>query len=380
MPQLLSFLLLLYFLPFAAGGSLNSPKGNTNDARKAAGDTIKIGLLISDKQSFAAKYASQMAIDEFNESKSSNDHFYSLEVRDMEGPWGTGSKMMVDLVFNENAWAVLGCVDGRNSHLAEQVSAKSHVVFLNAMSGDPTLAQAFVPWYFSAVPNDIQQASAIINEINSRKIKGKIAVLSENSYDSRMASESFIKYSGNLKSSLIMFQYDELKGIRSVINEMSDSGPSMIVLFMDASSMDSVLKEIRSKMNQEIFIPLLLTEENKNSAFKGSGKLTCISPEFFFNSKGSVFINKYRKLYHIDPGSVAAFAYDGMKMLIGAVESSGNNPEKVQKCLLESHYEGVTGRIGFDEKGKRTGALNLIRIIDGQTELLKNNETASDSN
>jgi ABC-type branched-subunit amino acid transport system substrate-binding protein len=372
--------MILYFAPFVASGSFYSLVMNTKDAQKATKDTIIIGLLIPDKQSFAAKYAARMAVDEFNESKSSSDHFYSLEVRDMEGPWGTGSKMMVDLVFKEKAWAVLGCVDGRNSHLAEQVSAKSHVVFLNALSGDPTLAQAFVPWYFSAIPNDIQQASAILKEINSRKIQGKIAVLSDNSYDSRMASESFIKYSGNLKPSLIQLHFDNLNDIATVIDDMPATGVSIIVLFADSRYLDSIIKEVRSKMNQEILIPLLLTEQNKNSAFKGAGRITCISPEFFFNSNGSVFINSYRKLYHVDPGSVAAFAYDGMKMLIGAVESSGNDPDKVKDNLQKSQYDGVTGRISFDEKGKRTGTISFFTINDGQIVLLKSYEAVSDTN
>ena len=83
----------------------------------------------------------------------------------MEGPWGTGSKQAVNLVFDEEVVAMLGSHDGRNAHLVEQVSAKSRVVFLSAWSGDPTLAQAFVPWFFNCVPNDLQQADVLIEEI-----------------------------------------------------------------------------------------------------------------------------------------------------------------------------------------------------------------------
>ena len=145
-------LLYLFLFPdFSCGLNLN--------AAADPADTIKIGLLIPDKQSLAAKDGAELAIQAANVKEQAGDHYYKLEVRDMEGPWGTGSKVMVDLVFNAKVWAVLGSVNGRNSHLAEQVSAKSHVVFLNALSGDPTLSQAFVPWemffffFFTACTN-----------------------------------------------------------------------------------------------------------------------------------------------------------------------------------------------------------------------------------
>ena len=46
----------------------------------------------------------------------------------------------------------MGSHDGRNAHLVEQVATKSQVVFLSAWASDPTLSQAFVPWFFSCVP------------------------------------------------------------------------------------------------------------------------------------------------------------------------------------------------------------------------------------
>ncbi len=83
----------------------------------------------------------------------------------MEGPWGTGSKQAVELIFDEEVWAILGSHDGRNAHLVEQVSAKSRVVFMSAWSGDPTLSQAFVPWFFNCVFNDLQVSDVLIDEI-----------------------------------------------------------------------------------------------------------------------------------------------------------------------------------------------------------------------
>ena len=118
---------------------------------------------------------------------------FELVVRSMEGPWGTGSKQAVNLVFDEEVVAMLGSHDGRNAHLVEQVSAKSRVVFLSAWSGDPTLSQAFVPWFFNCVPNDLQQADALFEEIYNKRKLNKIAVVSDHGYDSQSSLKNFLK-------------------------------------------------------------------------------------------------------------------------------------------------------------------------------------------
>jgi len=61
--------------------------------------------------------------------------------------------------------ALFGSHDSRNAHLVEQAATKSQVVFVSAWSGDPTLSQAFVPWFFNCVPNDYQQVASLIEEI-----------------------------------------------------------------------------------------------------------------------------------------------------------------------------------------------------------------------
>jgi len=54
-----------------------------------------------------------------------------------------------------------------------------------------------------------------------------------------------------------------------------------------------------------------------------------------------------------------------MSVLIDAIINAGTDRENIQKALAKTHFEGVTGPIQFDEKGKRIGKINLIEIKDG---------------
>ena len=131
----------------------------------------------------------------------------------MEGPWGTGSKQAVDLIFEDEVWALLGSHDGRNAHLVEQASAKSIVTFVSVWSSDPTLSQAFIPWFFNCVPSDDQQAVALIDEIYSKRKFSRVATITDNSYDSNQSLKSFLKFLNKEDKVLpFMFALEELPG------------------------------------------------------------------------------------------------------------------------------------------------------------------------
>ncbi len=182
-----------YLPPFRGAGGHNTEVENTiMGLNEGTQESIKIGLLIQNKNSIAARNGAELAILNAN-SKGEKGIKFELVVRSMEGPWGTGSKQAVNLVFDEEVVAMLGSHDGRNAHLVEQVSAKSRVVFLSAWSGDPTLSQAFVPWFFNCVPNDLQQADALIEEIYNKRKLNNITVVSDPGYDSQSSLRNFLK-------------------------------------------------------------------------------------------------------------------------------------------------------------------------------------------
>ena len=149
------FLIVVTLFGFFANNSL---------AQSAQGD-IKIGLLVRDKNDISLINTAKLAMELANSQGGYKGRSIGLEFRSCDGPWGVGSKMAVDLIHEENVLLVVAAVDGRNAHLAEQVAAKSHVVLVDALASDPTLSRAYVPWYYRMVPDDKQQAEALMEEI-----------------------------------------------------------------------------------------------------------------------------------------------------------------------------------------------------------------------
>jgi branched-chain amino acid transport system substrate-binding protein len=345
---------------------------NVTDAQenKAAGAVIKIGLLIQNSKALAAKDGAELAVFAANKSGGVNGLPVQLVIRSMEGPWGTGSKQAVSLIFDENVVAILGSHDGRNAHLVEQVSAKSRVIFLSAWSGDPTLAQAFVPWFFNCAYNDIQQADALIDEIYNRKKYGKIAVISDNSYDSGSTLKNFMKRveSGKRPSPVQFLFRDSEQNIQEITDSLKNEGVNCIVLFVQPPGSLKIIEHLKlNNLNQPVYCSRAQLDENlipvrDLKIYEGVKFVTSVNID---SEPWISFREEYREKYGSLPGAVADCAFDGMNILIEAIRTAGTDREKLQKAMTDIKHEGVTGLIQFDDKGNRKGTPGLVELKNG---------------
>jgi branched-chain amino acid transport system substrate-binding protein len=324
---------------------------------------IKIGLLIQDKTSLAAKQGAELAVKLANKQKGGNSRPFQLITKSMEGPWGTGAKQAIDLIFENEVWALLGSHDGRNAHLVEQAATKSTVVFVSAWSSDPTLSQAFVPWFFNCVPNDRQQAGGFIEEIFNKRKFTRVATIADNSYDSNLALKNFIdnlKLAGNHEPAQFLFD-NYVTELDDLSDQISKSNADCIVLFCQPSASLSIIRLLRQKrINLPVFGSLSILNENvlsesELSEFDAGMSVPCGS---WSKSAYMAFHEEYQKNYGKMPGMVASYAFDGMNILIEAIRTSGGpEKERIQEALSKMQYAGVTGRIQFDSKGNRSGSV-----------------------
>jgi ABC-type branched-subunit amino acid transport system substrate-binding protein len=332
--------------------------------------TVKIGLLISDNNSLSAVHGAEMAIRKANEQGGYRNKPFQLVVRSMEGPWGTGSNQAVSLIFEDNVCALMSSGDGRNGHLIEQVAAKTRIVYLSSWASDPTLAEAFVPWYFSCAPTDIQQADALIEEIYDKRKLTKIVAVSGNDYDSKLALENFVKQTKleGKTDPLQLFYDNNNKDFKSLIDQINNTDIRAIVMFGKPAASIKLINEFRKrKMIQPLFGSLSLLDENdiSDQDMKSYENVVFVSSVNLSGSNGLSFREEFQKNYAKVPGAVAAYSFDGINLLIEAIKNAGTERREIQNYLSKIHYIGVTGSIQFDDKGKRIGIPGLMKIKNG---------------
>jgi branched-chain amino acid transport system substrate-binding protein len=340
--------------------------------------TVKIGLLVQDSSYISAVHGAEMAITNANEKGGPGGMKFQLVFRSMEGPWGTGSKQAVNLIFEEKVWALFGLHDGRNAHLVEQAATKSQMVFLSAWSGDPTLSQAFVPWFFNCVPNDNQQAASLLNEIYEIRKYRNIVVVHGSDYDSEKSLGSFlnfVKMSG--KPDPLQFNLEDYVQKSGILaDKISESGAGCIVLFCQPSVSLKLVRQIKKKNPVlPVFGPLAILNENALSAqeLKYFDNILSVPAGEWPKAENQTFRQEFEKTYGYAPGMVASYSYDCMNVLIEAIRQAGNSDrEMIQKSLKNIHYNGITGTIQFDDKGNRLGKFEIMKTMNGVPITFKN--------
>ena len=335
-------------------------------------DTITIGLLVPDKSQSASTEAARMAVDEANHRGGTNGSPLRLVIRDTEGPWGAGSKESVSLVYEDSASVIVGALDGRNGHLAEQVATKSHLTYMETRATESTLSQAFVPYFMRCVPNDDQQARAIL-ELVDQNGGGKMAVLSDNLYDNLNAARSFTRIAAleNREAPLILSVDPSETEMDHLLKQLRNSEINHLVLPFRSGFTMKLLESVRITVPGVIvygtlgFIADLVPG---NPAWQELEGMVFVSPGFLHTPEGTTFEKDFAARAGSPPPVSSAYTYDGVQMVIEAILKAGPDREAIKETLASMEgFQGITGPIAFDEMGNRTDPVRFMRVEKGIT-------------
>ena len=338
-------------------------------------EAVKVGLLIAGgDEGLAAKQGAEMAVAEANKGGGFGGRPFELIVRRVEGPWGSGSKAIVNLVFEEGVWAILGSLDGRGAHLAEQVVTKGRVVLLSAWATDPTLSQINIPWFFRPVPDDRQQARALVSEIFQARRLRRVATVAADGYDARVAATTFAQVArvAGYPLSVQLSYGDAGRDFEVVLSRIEDHGVEGVVLLGPPSPAAELIRRMRARgMRQALFGPLSITDYDFLDSVGPDLEGAVLVAPGHWRARGQTFRQEFQDTYGYLPSAVAAYAYDGTRVIVQAIEQVGLDRERIRDAVANIHYmQGVTGPIRFDAKGNRLGPVGLVQIINGRPSFL----------
>jgi branched-chain amino acid transport system substrate-binding protein len=259
---------------------------------------------------------------------------------------------------------IVGALDGRNAHLAEQVAAKSHIVFLSTQSSDPSLSRAYVPWYFRIVPDDRQQAEVLVEEINYNEKFTKVALVSLDNYDGKMSVESMVK-NAKEKGLHIPEVISGLNG-QDLVSKINKNPWDAVVLAGSSINSNKIVDKIKStKDNLQIYAFLNLFNSMNDFKPQLMGNIKFVSSFDINDMKWLNFEKVYQSKYGNNPSPSLAFVYDGIMLSVEAIRKFGSNPEAIRTGFKSMDYEGITGGIEFDKLGNRNTGWQLVQLADG---------------
>ena len=352
-------------LPFHARAERHPASGALRES-----GSVPIGLLIPDSTRQEAITAARMAIDAANDQGGFHGVPFTLVVRSTEGPWGAGSKESVSLVYEDRVVAIVGALDGRNGHLAEQVATKSHLVYLETLATESTLSQAFVPYFMRVVPNDDQQARAILEKAAKTR-NGTLAVLYDQQYDHLYAARSFSRIAGRAGySDPVLIDTETLNSDPEQFLDLLQQQrvAHLVVPFRTEETVMLLQKTRQILPHITIYgtLGLITGMVPGDPSWSELDGAVIVSPGAPPLSGGSTFEKQFRERIGHAPPVEVAFTYDGISAITRAVRNAGTDRESVKNELTGMQIDGITGMFSFDEMGNRLDTIRFFQLKDGK--------------
>jgi len=324
-----------------------------------------------------ALHGAQLAIAEANARGGYKGKPYALKLHNESALWGASSAELVKMLFDENCWGMVGCIDGQNCHIVLRTTLKLEVPMVDIGTTDPTVTETRIQWLMHNFPDDRQQGYTLADYVFKNLKLKRIGVLRTNSRYARIGVVKFndqARRMGRQPVLEVKFERGDTDFARQ-LRMLRDARIEGLVIWGEAPEAALILKQMRALgMNQPVFGGSRLAYQQlidvAGPAAEGLVVTSALNP-VRDDPPWVHFREAYRKAFNEEPIDYAAYAYDGMNVLIAAIEKAGLNRGRIMDVLRDYQmktYEGVSGTAYFDHTLNNIAPVTLARVKNGKFE------------
>jgi ABC-type branched-subunit amino acid transport system substrate-binding protein len=364
------FLIPLYF--YGAGRDIKAPKDLTE---------VRIGFLgpltgsIMVPQGLQMLNGATLSIEEANKKGGYHGLPYKLLPHNDAGQWGAAANEVVKM-DDEKVWAFLGSIDDIVSHVALRAALKMEIPIMNTGDPDPTYTETNIPWTIRVITDDRQSCYALVNHIYKQKGHSRIAVLRANNRYGRVGILQFTLASVRVGHPVIIEErfIDGETNFKEQLEHIIKTSPDGLVVWANAKESALILKQAREMgMKQDVFFSdrIVSPEFLKIAGKFADGVVsTCQYNPNSDNTGLKEFKSNYLKRFGIEADVFAVHAYDGMNILLAAIQKVGLNRVLIRDVLTDlktfQGYEGISGKKVFDATWNDVSPIWMNEVRNGK--------------
>jgi len=247
---------------------------------------------------------------------------FELVTRNDNGLWGASGNEIVRMAYRDPVWAILGTIDGANSHIAIRVALKAELVMMNSGDTDPTFIETNIPWVMRCIGDDRQMGYLLIDYMIRKMDHRRIGIIRSSNRYGRFGVRE-VRESARLVK---LLREEPFPGVVA-------GGP----LFGRAS-------------------------------FAGQAGTAAEGALFpWVGEPASAFRRSFAQRFGSQPDYAAACAYDSVHVVVAAIRKAGLNRARIRDAIAAlPPYEGASGHIEWDEFGQNRRPPLLAVIRSGQ--------------
>jgi ABC-type branched-subunit amino acid transport system substrate-binding protein len=307
---------------------------------------------------------------------------FELIVSNDNGLWGASGNEIVKMAYKDNVWAILGTIDGANSHIAIRVALKAEVPMMNTGDTDPTFIETNIPWVFRAISDDRQMGYLLVDYLYRKMGYKRVGIIRASNRYGRFGVREIKDGSRRLGNPIVLEMAYHLGGtdFSLQLNRLKEADVEAIVHWGDAVEGAHILNQMRQmEMNQPYYVcDRHVSEEFTSVAAENAEGVMAVYP---WNPERKdprleAFKEAFRRRFGTEPDTYAAHGYDGMNMLIWATQVGGLNRAKIRDIIAyrSKPWPGVTGDIVLTAALDDVGQVSLARFHNGSWDFMTREE------
>jgi len=300
---------------------------------------------------------------------------YELVVRNDNGSWRSAGDQVIALAYRDSVWAILGSVDGQNTHVAIRVALKIEIPVMMAGDTDPTAVETNIPWAFRNIVDDRQMCYLLADFAFRRLGLERVAALRAVNRYGRVNMDEFRDAATRLGHPLITeLSYKEGDTLfTSQLERIRSLNAQAVFTYGNSRESALILKQMRQMGMDQWFLgsDRMVTQEFIDIVGPNAGKVAAGYPwdPTRQDPRYLAFVRDFTRAHGTAPETYAAYAYDGMMMLMQAIERAGLNRALIRDSLAAiKTYDGVTGTQHYDAVLSNRGPVTLAVLESGRWE------------
>jgi len=290
-------------------------------------------------------HGAQLAVDEANDRVGNSDRAhttrlrYELTIHNDSAPWDVSTTEPPKMALDEHVVAILGSIDGAPAHTMLRVATELGVPVINTGTTDPSITETGAPWLVHLLPDDRLQSRTLTRYIEGQKRIRRLGVLREKARYARVGAEVFkneVQRTGQISAIDAVFESGDSDFSRQ-LQQFRDANIDGLVIWCRPAEGALILRQMRALgMPIPVFGPSYLVSpqliEIAGTAAEGFVATSVLNPTLV-SKYGQDFEKNYRNRFGESPDSYASYAYDGITLLIAAIDKAGTKRERIADVL-----------------------------------------------
>lgn len=299
---------------------------------------------------------------------------FEIVVSNDNGLWGASGNEIIKMAYKDKVWAILGTIDGANSHIAIRVALKAEIAMMNSGDTDPTFVETNIPWVFRCISDDRQQSYLLVDYLYKKLGFKRVGVIRGSNRYGRFGVREILDGSRRIGNPIVLeMAYDlGIEDFSLQLERLKEENLDAIIHWGDDVEGAEILNQMRAMGMQQPYFACdrCLSDKFIEIAAENAEGVICTSP--WNPERKSKKLAEFRKAFDTrfgeEPETFAAHAYDGMNMLIWAVQVAGLNRAKIRDILAHrvKPWQGVTGDITLSSVLDDIGQVYLVKRENGK--------------